>query len=99
MNLSSINSVSPAMLTDLSAVRTGQPATPEVAQEFESLILSQILKQMRQPTEEGGGMFPGDNSDTYGGMFDMYFGKFLAQNGGLGLADFITQNGGISGSV
>lgn len=62
----------------------------DVAGEFESLILGQLLKTMRS-TSEDGGMFPGDNSDTYGGMFDMYFGRFLADHGGLGLASVVNK--------
>lgn len=62
----------------------------DMAMEFESLIIGQLLKTMRSSSEDGG-MFPGDKSDTYGGMFDMYFGKFLAENGGLGLADFVNK--------
>ncbi|MEZ6130986.1 MAG: rod-binding protein [Planctomycetaceae bacterium] len=72
-----------------SSAQRGKSA--EMAQQFESLILSQLLKQMRDTSEEGG-LFPGDRSDTYGGMFDMYFGQFLAEHGGLGLTDFVNQS-------
>lgn len=58
----------------------------KMAQEFESLMLSQLIKQMRQ-SSGGEGLFPGDKSDTYGGMFDMMIGKFLSESGGFGLAD------------
>lgn len=58
-----------------------------LAQEFESLFVSQLIKEMRQSSEEG--LFPGDESDTFGGMFDMFLGRHIAENGGIGLADSI----------
>lgn len=60
----------------------------QAARQFEGLLTSMLLKQMRQ-TLSGEGLFPGDSSDTYGGMFDMYLGDFIARNGGLGLAQQI----------
>ena len=78
------------------SLQKGAAQNNETATEFESLVISQLLKQMRSTSEEGG-LFPGDKSDTYGGMFDMYFGKFLAENGGLGLADFV--NNGLQKSI
>lgn len=60
----------------------------DVAADFESLLASQLIKQMRSTTGEEG-MFPGDDSDTLGGMFDMVFGQFIAQNGGFGIADHL----------
>lgn len=59
------------------------------AQEFESVFVSMLLKEMRQSSLSEGGLFPGDSSDTYGGLFDMTFGKHIAQAGGLGLAGMI----------
>lgn len=60
----------------------------DMATEFESLMTSQLLKQMRATTGEGG-LFPGDDSDTLGGMFDMVFGQYIAENGGLGIAEHL----------
>ncbi len=81
----------PATLVNVEqTARPGTPVSKELATEFESLVIGQLLKTMRSSSEEGG-MFPGDKSDTYGGMFDMYFGRFLSENGGLGLADFVNQ--------
>lgn len=70
------------------AAQLSTRSTQEMAVEFESLLTSELLKQMRSTTGEGG-LFPGDDSDTLGGMFDMYFGRFLAENGGIGIADHI----------
>lgn len=58
----------------------------EVMKQFESVMLSMVLKQMRQSASEDG-MFPGDNSDTLGGMFDTYMSEHLAESGGFGLME------------
>ena len=52
--------------------------------DFESLFLSMMIKELRQ-TNSGEGLFPGDTSDTYGGMFDMFLGKELSKGKGIGL--------------
>ncbi|WP_417849018.1 rod-binding protein [Thalassoglobus sp.] len=57
----------------------------KVGREMESLFVSVLLKEMRQAGGEGG-LFPGDNSDTLGGMFDMFLGQHIAESGGIGLA-------------
>jgi peptidoglycan hydrolase FlgJ len=64
--------------------------TRELASQFESLFLTQLLKEMRQ-TLETDTMFAGDQSDIQGGLFDYFLGNFLAQSGGIGLADFIQK--------
>ena len=61
-----------------------------VATNFESLFLSQLLKQMRQ-TLEPGGLFAEDKGDVYGGLFDMYLGQHLAQAGGLGIGAMLKR--------
>lgn len=58
----------------------------ETAREFEATLLGMLLKEMRQPMEEDGGLFPGDSGDVQGGLFDLYIGKYLADAGGLGMA-------------
>lgn len=55
-------------------------------EQVEALFVSLLLKEMRQSGTEGG-LFPGDSTDTYGGIFDQYLGEFIAESGGLGLAD------------
>ena len=64
----------------------------KAASEFESIFVSMMIKEMRQ-TQSGEGLFPGDNSDTLGGMFDMLMGQHVADGGGIGLADFLKQSG------
>lgn len=92
-----MDSISPILPTStmlpqgLNPTAAAQEPSVEMAKDFESLILAQLLKQMRSTSDEEGGLFPGDKSDTYGGMFDMYFGQFLAEKGGLGLTEFISE--------
>ncbi len=82
-------------LQSLSArARAGDPdAVPAVARQFESVFLSQILKEMRQSVGEGegSGMFGKDPGDALGGIFDMMMGRYLAGAGGIGLAGVITR--------
>jgi len=74
-------------MDDPSVLRGQKPAA--VAQQFEGLFLSMLVKQMRQSPMEGEGLFPGDSSDTYGGMFDTFMGQHLAETGGIGMSDSI----------
>lgn len=59
----------------------------EVGTEFESVFASMLIKQMRESSASG--MFEGDGSDTYGAMFDMFFGQHMAQAGGLGIKEML----------
>ncbi|MCA9036091.1 MAG: rod-binding protein [Planctomycetaceae bacterium] len=59
---------------------------------FESVFISMMLKEMRQ-TQSGEGLFAGDKSDTFGGMFDMMMGQHMADAGGIGLSRFLTSAG------
>jgi peptidoglycan hydrolase FlgJ len=67
-------------------LRSGkQHSVDAVAQSFEGMFMSLLMKEMRQ-TLDSGSFFGGDSADVYGGMFDMYLGQHLAQAGGIGLA-------------
>lgn len=59
----------------------------EVGKEFESLFLSLMLKEMRSSLD--GGMFQGDGSDVYGGLFDMMMGQSMASSSPLGIKQMI----------
>lgn len=93
MSIQSAGLLQPSMGSEQSLRKAGQgrELSHEMAQEFESLMLSQLIKQMRQ-SSGGEGLFPGDKSDTYGGMFDMMIGKHLAESGGFGLADQLASS-------
>ena len=62
----------------------------ETASEFESIFLSLMLKEMRNTLDqEEGGLFGGEGSDTFGGMFDMFMSQHLAESKPLGIGDAI----------
>ncbi|MEL7497674.1 MAG: rod-binding protein [Planctomycetota bacterium] len=62
----------------------------KIASDFESMFVSLMLKEMRNTLDsEGGGLFAGEGSDSYGGMFDMFMGQHLAEAKPLGIADAI----------
>jgi Rod binding domain-containing protein len=71
-----------------------QERLKKVGQDFEALFFSMMLKEMRNSisSEEGGGMFAGEGSDTYGGMFDTFIGEHMATSGQLGLAEIVTKS-------
>ena len=52
------------------------------------MMMSMLLKEMRQ-TLEPGALFGGDSSDSFGGIFDLYLGKHVAEAGGLGIAGMV----------
>jgi len=62
----------------------------EPAKEFEAVMLSILLSNMRK-SSFGEGLFPGDKSDTMGGLFDMMVSGQLADTGGLGLQQLVTE--------
>jgi flagellar protein FlgJ len=64
----------------------------EMASEFESVFLSMLLKEMRNTLDqENGGLFGGDESDTFGGMFDLFMSQHLAEASPLGISDAVSS--------
>lgn len=55
------------------------------AQEFESLFLSLLAKEMRKTVGEGG-LLGSESTDSLGGMFDLYIGQSLAASKPIGIA-------------
>src|SRR5215510_9375547 len=68
----------------------GHQSAERVAQEFESVFTSIMLKEMRK-TLETGSLFGEDSSDIYGGMFDQFMGQHMSNAGGMGLANMVRQ--------
>jgi peptidoglycan hydrolase FlgJ len=75
--------------------RGDKSAIPALAKQFEGVFMAQLVKEMRQ-TLEPGTLFGNDPGDVYGGLFDMFMGKHLAQAGGIGLAKVLEHNMGIN---
>jgi len=64
--------------------------TEKMASEFESVFVSLMLKEMRNTLDgENGGLFGGEGSDTFGGMFDLFMGQHLSKSSPFGIADAI----------
>jgi len=55
-------------------------AIDSVAQGFESMFTSLLIKQMRQSLQPNS-MFGQDTGDVMGGLFDLYLGQHMAQAG------------------
>lgn len=96
--LSNVNSVLPPVPGLLAGkaetLQNGDGKRPELAQEaarqFESIFMSILLKEMRQSIGDGG-LFAGDSSDVFGGMFDLYMGEHLANSTNLGVSDLVNK--------
>ncbi len=69
--------------------RNGQ-SIESVARGFEETFLALLTKEMRQ-TLEPNTLFGHDSGDAFGGMFDQFMGKHLAQAGGVGLTANLKQ--------
>ena len=92
------NEAKPAGVTqkELSPADSRKSAKVEKAiKDFEGLFLSMMIKEMRQ-TSSGDGLFSGDASDTYGGMFDMFLGNELAAGKGIGLESVFRSSAAMS---
>ena len=59
-----------------------------VGKEFESVLLSTLLKNMRSTVSENG-LFAGDDSDTFGSMFDLFMSQHMASTNPLGIGQMI----------
>lgn len=66
----------------------------ELGAQFESLFASLMLKELRQTVSEEG-LFAGDSSDTYGGLFDMFLGQHIAQGSPLGIGKLVEAQLGL----
>ncbi|MCW8944689.1 MAG: flagellar assembly peptidoglycan hydrolase FlgJ [Sedimenticola sp.] len=65
----------------------------EVARQFESLFVQQMLKSMRQ-AGLGEGLMDNDQSLFYRDMYDQQLAIHLSESGGMGLADVIKRQMG-----
>jgi Rod binding domain-containing protein len=69
----------------------------DLAEQFEAVFVSMLIKELRQSTSEDGGLFAGDRSDTFGGMFDSFMGEHIAAGGGIGLSRLLAESGHMTG--
>ncbi len=80
--------ISPALLSTPPAAAQQSGKVKDAAQQFEALLLSQILRSVH---ESGGGWMGGQDSssDCATEFAEQHLAAVLAQNGGLGLAQII----------
>ena len=72
------------------AAKNPNAALEEVAAQFESIFLQQMLKAMRDATVKSD-LFDSSQMDTYQSMADQQLAVNLAENGGIGLARMMVQ--------
>ena len=61
-----------------------------VAESFEAVFASQLVKVMRESLSDG--LFGDEQSGVLGGMFDLHMGQALAEGGGLGIKQLVMQH-------
>lgn len=87
-----------ASITQTETQPTGSPKSAKVQKaikDFEGVFMSMMIKELRQ-TDSEDGLFPGDASDTFGGMFDMFMGNELAAGKGIGMESLFRSSNVIS---
>ena len=72
------------------AAKNPNAALEEVAAQFESIFLQQMLKAMRDATVKSD-LFHSSQMDTYQSMADQQLAVNLAENGGIGLARMMVE--------
>lgn len=81
--------------SSLAALRSDAKANPnaaleDVAAQFESLFIQNMLKSMRDATVQGD-LFNSSQMDTYTSMADQQIALTMAENGGIGIARFMVE--------
>ena len=88
-NLKVKNQVLDAMRPKLS----NDPSLDEVAQEFESIFINQMLKSARS-AKLADGLMDNDAFETYQGLLDQEYSKMIAKNHNFGIAEGLIRQFG-----
>lgn len=72
------------------AEHSTEEAIEPVARQFEAVFLQMMLKSMRDTVPEGG-LFDNQSTKFYEDMMDSQLSVSLAEQGGIGLADMLTE--------
>jgi Rod binding domain-containing protein len=93
--------MSPQLDTAQAALQTAQIKTPtagatkaatqKVAQQFEGVMISQMLNSMFEGVKTDGMFGGGEGEEMFRSMMIDEYGKQIAKQGGLGLADHVTR--------
>jgi len=77
------------------APRSEQGKDPEkmkdLAQQFESIFIQQMYKQMRKTVPDDGLLPRGNADEIYNQLQDLEAAKITAQQGGIGLAELMLE--------
>ena len=103
---SQVSNMSPMVYNDLSSLNTlktqsrlnPDQAIKGVAQQFESLFMSMMLKSMRDTLPEDS-LFGSSSMQTYTEMFDQQLALDMSRSGGVGLASLIERQLGLRESM
>lgn len=83
-----------------SAQKDPEAALKKVAQEFESIFINMMLKNMRQSNEAiGSDLFSSNESKQYQEMLDSQMAQSMSKAGGMGIADALIRQFQGQGSV
>ena len=83
-----------------SAQKDPEAALKKVAQEFESIFINMMLKNMRQSNEAiGADLFSSNESKQYQEMLDSQMSQSMSKAGGMGIADALIRQFRGQGSV
>src|SRR5262249_56915191 len=66
-------------------------ATQKVAKQFEGVLISQMLNSMFEGVKTDGMFGGGEGEEMFRSMMVDEYGKQMARQGGLGLADHVTR--------
>ncbi len=61
----------------------------EVAQSFESVFASMLVKEIRSTLSEG--LFGSEQSDVFGGLFDLHIGQAMTEGRGMGIREMVLK--------
>jgi len=76
--------------TDINEQAFAAGGSPEeVAQSFESVFASMLVKEMRSTLSEG--FFGSEQSDVFGGLFDLHIGQAITEGRGMGIRDMVLK--------
>lgn len=88
-----LDAAAPFRAGDNAALHSALPGgatAADAGEQFEGIFVSMLLKEMRQSMSDDG-LFAGDTSDVYGGLFDMFLGQHIASQGAFGISELINR--------
>jgi len=93
MNTEAQMALAPLASTTVKAPVAGAnvAATKKVAQQFEGVLVSEMLNDMFQGVGTGGMFGGGPGEEMFRSLMIDEYGKQIARQGGLGLADGVTR--------